>query len=212
MNIKQSKHKNPIIAGSLTMLCVLGMSSGVKVLQNREASLEAKRLSAAQSSNKGTVAIVSAPKQTPITPPPTTPVSTAPPPVVAPVAPPPVVKPSVTQVPPTPPPVIPPPPVVYTYKDGTYSAVGSFPVPGLTTKINVTIVVVQDVVTDSTVTIPAGTDPTSKNYDGKFIASYKPYVVGKPLISLSLSKVAASSLTPNGFNNALNQIRVSAKG
>lgn len=212
MNIKQSKHKNPFLAGTLTILFVIGIAVGVRMLQNRENSQEAKRLSAAENSKKSTVAVTSTPKQVVVVLTPTTttpaPSPTPIPTTVAPKAPP-----TITPTPITPAPVAPaPPPVTYSYKDGTYSAVGSFPVPGLITKINVTIVVVNDIVTDSSVTIPPGSDPTSTNYDNKFIANYKPFVIGKALSTLSLSKVSAASLTPNGFNNALNQIRVTAKG
>jgi hypothetical protein len=148
--------------------------------------------------------------QTAVTPTSATTVASSPTPVAQP-TPSPTPTPAPTPAPtpsPTPPPPAPTP--TYVYKDGTYSAVGTFTAPGVTNHLNVSITISKDVVTSSTVTVPAGTDPTSKNYDNNFIANYKPYVTGKPLANLNLSKIAAASLTPNGFNDALAQIRVTA--
>jgi hypothetical protein len=214
MNVKQSTHKNPFLSGSLTIVLVIAMAAGLKALQNRELSLETKRIRAAQNSKKITVVVHDSPKITSVA----TTTPTPPTPPIVPVSPPGVIPTPVTTPAPTPTPPAPvtpvpvPQPVVFTYKNGSYTAIGSYPVPGLTARISVTIVIANDIVSDSSVTIPSGTDPTSTNYDNKFINNYKTYVVGKALSSLSLSKISSASLTPNGFNYALNQIRVSAKG
>ena len=48
------------------------------------------------------------------------------------------------------------------------------------------------------------------SYENNFIANYKPFVVGKQLKDLSLSKISSASLTPIGFNNATDSIRAQA--
>ena len=112
---------------------------------------------------------------------------------------------------PTPPPApTPPPPApTYTYRNGTYSADGSFSTPGGTEKIGITLVIVNDVVTDTSA-VNKSVDSTSRSYTNDFIANYKSKVVGKSLASLSLSKVSSASITPIGFNNAAQLIRSQA--
>jgi hypothetical protein len=64
MNVKQSTHKNPFLSGSLTIVLVIAMAAGLKALQNRELSLETKRIRAAQNSKKITVVVHDSPKIT----------------------------------------------------------------------------------------------------------------------------------------------------
>jgi hypothetical protein len=54
--------------------------------------------------------------------------------------------------------------------------------------------------------------PESVQFEGMFADSYKPLVVGKSVDSINLDKVSGSSLTPKGFNDALDQIKSQAKG
>lgn len=96
------------------------------------------------------------------------------------------------------------------YKNGTYSATGFYMSPGGPDKLNVTLTIANDVVTDATVTEAAG-DNTSVKYQEKFIAGYKQYVIGQKIDTLNLTKVSGASLTPIGFNDALAQIKVKAK-
>jgi hypothetical protein len=42
-------------------------------------------------------------------------------------------------------------------------------------------------------------------------ADYKQYVVGKKIDEVQLTKVSGSSLTPQGFNDALAKIKAEAK-
>ena len=104
-----------------------------------------------------------------------------------------------------------PKPVVKTaYKNGTYTADGSYQSPAGTETINVTLIIKNDIVIDSTVT---GTSDNgrSQRYMSMFISNYKSYVTGKNIDSIQLDKVSGSSLTPNGFNDALSKIKVEAK-
>jgi hypothetical protein len=96
------------------------------------------------------------------------------------------------------------------YKNGTYSATGFYMSPGGPDKLNVTLTIANDVVTDATVTQAAG-DNTSVKYQEKFISGYKQYVIGQKIDTLNLTKVSGASLTPIGFNDALAQIKVKAK-
>lgn len=98
-----------------------------------------------------------------------------------------------------------------TYKNGTYEAVGTYSSPGGTEKINVKITIADNAITDAEVT-EGGTSRTSLQYQSEFIAGYKKQVVGKKVDEVELSKVSGSSLTPKGFNDALDDIRNEARG
>ena len=97
-----------------------------------------------------------------------------------------------------------------TYKNGSYSATGSYMSPGGEDQIAVTLTIANDIVTAASVTPEAG-DHTSARYQQKFISGYQGYVVGKNISSIYLTKVSGASLTPKGFNDALNQIKAQAK-
>ncbi len=108
-----------------------------------------------------------------------------------------------------------PPPAItnkssYIYKNGTYSATGSYMSPGGQDQVAVTLTLVNDIVTSVSVTPQAG-DRTSQRYINRFLSGYQQYVVGQDISTLSLGRVSGSSLTPIGFNNALSQIRAQAK-
>lgn len=95
------------------------------------------------------------------------------------------------------------------YKDGTYSAVGSYNSPGGSDDLNVSVTLADGIITDATVTSGAH-DQTSSHYQGVFIANYKPLVIGKNIDDVVLSKVSGSSLTSGGFNQALTKIKAQA--
>lgn len=99
---------------------------------------------------------------------------------------------------------------VVLYKDGTYSATGSYMSPGGPDKVGVKLTLANGLITDITVTPMAG-DNVSEKYQDKFISGYKTLVLGKKIDGLKLDKVSGSSLTPVGFNDALEQIRAQAK-
>ena len=96
------------------------------------------------------------------------------------------------------------------YKNGTYSATGSYGSPGGTENISVTLTLSNDIITSVSVTSGAY-DRRSQGYQNVFIANYKQYVIGKNIASVNLGKISSSSLTPIGFNNALAQIKSQAK-
>jgi uncharacterized protein with FMN-binding domain len=96
------------------------------------------------------------------------------------------------------------------FKDGTYTATGSYDSPGGNESITVTVTLADDSVTATSATSGAN-DPEAREYQGQFIASYKQLVVGKKISGISLSRVSGSSLTSQGFNSAIQKIESQAK-
>ncbi|MBX3311675.1 MAG: hypothetical protein KF916_02080 [Microbacteriaceae bacterium] len=89
--------------------------------------------------------------------------------------------------------------------DGTYTATGSYVSPGGRESVEVTVSLEDGLVVDINVTSLAK-NPNSKEYQAKFISGIANQVVGKSILSLNVSKVAGSSLTSGGFNQAITQI------
>lgn len=98
----------------------------------------------------------------------------------------------------------------YSYKNGTYSATGTYDSPGGQDEIAVSLTIANDVVTDATVTSVIA-DRESLHYQNRFISGYKQYVVGQKLSSIHLTRVSGSSLTPAGFDAALERIKSQAQ-
>jgi uncharacterized protein with FMN-binding domain len=96
------------------------------------------------------------------------------------------------------------------YKDGTYTESTSYQSPGGIEDIDVTITVADGTITSAEVKQVAN-NPDSEEYQSRFANNYKSKVVGKPLSSLSLSLVSGASLTTDGFNDALEAIRIKAE-
>jgi uncharacterized protein with FMN-binding domain len=96
------------------------------------------------------------------------------------------------------------------YKDGTYSATGSYLSPGGNEKIGVTVTLTNDVITSASVT-PEPVSGEGRRYQAEFAANFQPLVVGKDISLVHLSQVSGSSLTSAGFNAALVQIEGQAK-
>lgn len=104
-----------------------------------------------------------------------------------------------------------PQPESTSFRDGTYTAAGSYTIPtGETESIGISLTVASDTVT-GTSAVSYARNPQSRTYQADFIARYKAYVVGKKLSDLQLSRVSGSSLTPMGFNQAAGQIASQAK-
>lgn len=95
------------------------------------------------------------------------------------------------------------------YKDGTYSADGSYSAPSGTETITVTLTIASGAVTKVSIGTHA-TDPNAKQYQTMFAEGISGVVVGKELSSLSVSRVAGSSLTSGGFRAAVAKIEQQA--
>jgi uncharacterized protein with FMN-binding domain len=96
-----------------------------------------------------------------------------------------------------------------TYADGTYSAEAQYLAPSGQETVSVTITLADDVVTAVTATGDA-TDHEAVEFQDRFSSGISAEVVGKDIAGLSVSRVSGSSLTSNGFNAALEQIRSDA--
>jgi hypothetical protein len=96
------------------------------------------------------------------------------------------------------------------YRNGIYSVVGEYISPGGRESIGVTLTLSNDVVTDSALTLNAER-PISVAMQEDFNNNYKIFVIGKNIDEVELSKVSGSSLTPVGFNDAIEKIKSEAR-
>lgn len=97
----------------------------------------------------------------------------------------------------------------HAYKDGTYTAKGSYQTPETVETVSVTLTLKDDVITAVDVT----GDPKareSQQYQSQFIGGISDAVVGKNIDAISVSRVAGSSLTSGGFNKAVAEIKSDA--
>ena len=95
------------------------------------------------------------------------------------------------------------------YHDGVYSSNGVYTSPGGQEQIVVKLTLEGGAIKDINVTSLA-TRPESKKNQQKFISGYKTLVVGKNIDDVVLDKVSGSSLTPKGFNDAIEKIKIQA--
>lgn len=96
-----------------------------------------------------------------------------------------------------------------TYTDGTYTATGSYQTPESVEDLTVTVTLAADVVTAVEVT-GNPTKAESERYQAEFIGGIAEVVVGQSIDELAVSRVAGSSLSSNGFNQAIEQIKSDA--
>ena len=96
------------------------------------------------------------------------------------------------------------------YENGSYSAEGEYVSPGGNEAITIKVTLKDGVITDTSATSGA-TDSEAEEYQSQFISGYKSLVVGKSIDSVRLSRVSGSSLTSQGFNDAIDQIKSDAK-
>lgn len=95
------------------------------------------------------------------------------------------------------------------YADGTYTAEGSYATPETVETITVTVTLESDIVTD----VEVAGDPQkaeSQQFQGEFIGGIADVVVGEDIDEIAVSRVAGSSLTSGGFNQAIEAIKAEA--
>ena len=90
------------------------------------------------------------------------------------------------------------------YRDGAYEAKGWY--GGLPSNIDVAITLRAGRISDVEVTANA-TDPTSLSYQERFADAVPDVAVGKPIDEVRVSRLAGSSGTPDGFNDAIEKIK-----
>lgn len=95
------------------------------------------------------------------------------------------------------------------YDDGVYAVTGNYVSPGGPREIGVTLTLENGVITDAQFEALA-TDATSQRFQNEFGENFTPMVVGKNIDEVELTKVSGSSLTPIGFNDAVEQIKAEA--
>jgi len=96
-----------------------------------------------------------------------------------------------------------------TYADGTYTAEGSYATPESVETIVVTVTLQDDIITS----VDVAGDPQkreSEEYQSRFIGGIADVVVGQDIDQIAVSRVAGSSLTSGGFNQAIDTIKSEA--
>lgn len=95
------------------------------------------------------------------------------------------------------------------YADGSYTAQGSYATPESVETISVTVTLDDGVI--SAVEVQGDPQrPESEEYQGRFIGGISDEVVGRSIDEIQVSRVAGSSLTSGGFNEAIEQIKADA--
>jgi uncharacterized protein with FMN-binding domain len=95
------------------------------------------------------------------------------------------------------------------YRDGTYSADGNYVSPNGQETVGVQLTLAGGSVSDVVIT-PHPSNPNTKKFQGEFASGIKAQIVGKKLDEIKVSKVAGSSLTSGGFNQAVEKIKADA--
>lgn len=96
-----------------------------------------------------------------------------------------------------------------TYADGDYSATGEYQSPGGSESIEVGVTLADNIVTEVTVAGNA-TEGNALRYQTEFENGIAAEVVGRNIDELEVDRVAGSSLTSDGFNDAIEQIKAEA--
>lgn len=98
-----------------------------------------------------------------------------------------------------------------TYAAGTYEGDGDYRNPrGGVESVHVTMKLSADGTVDSVDVTATGSEKESKQYQSQFIGGIQDEVVGKSIDDLNVTRVAGSSLTSQGFNAAVEQIKTEA--
>ena len=92
------------------------------------------------------------------------------------------------------------------YKDGTYSADGNYVSPNGTETVGVELTLAGGAVSDVKIT-QHPSNPNTRKFQGEFAGGIQAQIVGKKLDEIKVSKVAGSSLTSGGFNQAVAKIK-----
>lgn len=96
------------------------------------------------------------------------------------------------------------------YKDGTYSADGSYTSPNGQETVGVQLTLSGGTISGVDITVHPS-NPNTKKFQGEFKDGIAAQIVGKKLDDINVSKVAGSSLTSGGFNQAVETIKSEAK-
>ena len=95
------------------------------------------------------------------------------------------------------------------YTDGEYTESAEYSSPNGTEEVTVTVTLADGVIT-AVEAVGDGDNPNSKRYQTEFSDGIADVVVGKNIDEISVDKVAGSSLTSAGFNDAIDAIKADA--
>ncbi|MDQ0820288.1 uncharacterized protein with FMN-binding domain [Arthrobacter sp. V4I6] len=95
------------------------------------------------------------------------------------------------------------------YQDGIYSADGNYVSPNGTETVGVQLTLAGGSVSDVVIT-PHPSNPNTRKFQGEFASGIKSQIAGKQLDEIKVAKVAGSSLTSGGFNQAVEKIKADA--
>jgi uncharacterized protein with FMN-binding domain len=94
-------------------------------------------------------------------------------------------------------------------RDGTYTATGDYQSPGGPSAVEVTVTLKGGAISAVEV-VPKAENPTARQYEAQFASGIGAVAVGKPIADLQVGAVSGSSLTSQGFEDALGKIRSEA--
>lgn len=94
------------------------------------------------------------------------------------------------------------------FRDGVYTATGKY--GSLPSSITVRVTLKNGAIRAAKVT-PHATDPTSLRLQRLFAAAVPAVVVGRPIATVRVGRLAGSSGTPDGFNEAIEKIKKQAR-
>ena len=98
------------------------------------------------------------------------------------------------------------------YEDGTFQATADYQSPNGTETIDVTLTLEGDIITEVVVEgASVNPSPEVERYQGEFEEGIAAEVVGKSIDEIEVDRVGGSSLTSDGFNEAVDQIKVKAQ-
>lgn len=96
------------------------------------------------------------------------------------------------------------------YQDGVYTAEGSYTSPGGAENIGVTVTLKDGIIENAEIET-MGNRPNTVKFQEIFKQNFEQFVIGKNIDEVELDKVSGSSLSPKGFNDALEKIKAGAK-
>ncbi len=97
------------------------------------------------------------------------------------------------------------------YKDGVYTATGSFYTPSGDEQIGVTVTLAGNNITNVSIDDSSIYSGTSFAYTDQFAHGINAAVDGKNIDTVNVSRVSGASLTPMAFNSALDTIKNNAR-
>lgn len=95
------------------------------------------------------------------------------------------------------------------YRDGSFQANGTYQSPNGSENIIVALTLENNIVTEVEITTNPN-NPTTARYQSEFASGISELVVGRDIDELDVTVVAGSSLTSNGFSEALKAIKADA--